>query len=83
MLRAGTCYLEMFEFTAPPPASDKPLRPNDKGYTHFCVDCTDIEMEYDRLRGLGMTFGHPAPIDMPVQIAGYVNMDFLPASSST
>ena len=64
MLRAGTCYMEMFEFKAPKPSSDKPLRPFDKGYTHFCVDVTDIEKEYERLKSVGMTFGHPSPIDM-------------------
>lgn len=64
MLRAGTCYLEMFQFSAPDPVSTRPLRPFDKGYTHFCVDATDIENEYTRLQGLGMTFEHPHPIDM-------------------
>jgi glyoxylase I family protein len=64
MLRAGTCYLEMFQFDAPEPVSTRALRPFDKGYTHFCVDVTDIEAEYERLRGLGMTFGHPSPIDV-------------------
>jgi glyoxylase I family protein len=64
MLRAGTCYLEMFQFSSPAPESTRPLRPSDKGYTHFCVDVTDIEQEFERLRALGMTFGHTAPIDM-------------------
>jgi glyoxylase I family protein len=64
MLRAGTCYLEMFQFEAPEPRPGAPLNPQDKGYTHFCVDVTDIEEEYERLKGLGMTFGAPAPIDM-------------------
>lgn len=64
MLRAGTCYLELFQFTAPEPESTRPLRPYDKGYTHFCVDVTDIEQEYDRLKGAGMTFGHHEPLDM-------------------
>ena len=63
MMRAGTCYLELFQFSAPKPNSDRPLRPFDKGYTHFCVDVTDIEKEYERLKGLGMSFAHPAPID--------------------
>lgn len=64
MLRAGSCYIEMFEFQAPQ-GSTKPLAPYDKGYTHFCVDvASDIEGEYGRLKGLGMTFGAPAPIDM-------------------
>lgn len=64
MMRAGSCYVEMFQFSAPQPASESPLNPYDKGYTHFCIDCTDIEDEYERLKGLGMTFGAPAPIDM-------------------
>jgi catechol 2,3-dioxygenase-like lactoylglutathione lyase family enzyme len=68
MLRAGTCYLEMFQYSAPDPHSTRPLRPFDKGYTHFCVDVTDIGKEYERLRGLGMTFGHSAPLD-----AGHVH----------
>jgi catechol 2,3-dioxygenase-like lactoylglutathione lyase family enzyme len=64
MMRAGSCYIEMFEFAAPAPSSSEPLNPFDKGYTHFCIDCTDIDEEYTRLSGLGMTFGAPAPIDM-------------------
>jgi len=64
MLRAGTCYLEMFEFIAPEPKSETPLRPFDKGYTHFCVDVTDIERECTRLQGLGMTFGDRTPVDV-------------------
>ena len=64
MMRAGTCYVEMFEFQAPL-GSTQPLAPYDKGYTHFCIDvASDIEAEYERLKGLGMTFGAPAPIDM-------------------
>jgi len=64
MLRAGTCYMELFQYSAPAPISDKPLQPYDKGYTHFCVDATDIENEYTRLKSLGMTFSQPAPIDV-------------------
>ncbi len=64
MLRAGTCYMEMFQYSAPPPDSDRALNPYDKGYTHFCVDVTDIEQEYERLKGLGMTFSQPGPIDV-------------------
>lgn len=64
MLRAGTCYLEMFQYKAPKPNVTKALQPFDKGYTHFCVDCTDIDTEFERLRALGMTFGQPAPIDV-------------------
>lgn len=64
MMRAGNCHVELFQFSAPEPESTRPLRPYDKGYTHFCIDVTDIEEEYKRLSALGMTFGHPEPIDM-------------------
>ncbi|NND66109.1 MAG: lactoylglutathione lyase [Halioglobus sp.] len=64
MLRAGTCYLEMFQYSAPAPESEAPLNAYDKGYTHFCVDATDIEAEYERLKGLGMSFNQPAPVDV-------------------
>jgi catechol 2,3-dioxygenase-like lactoylglutathione lyase family enzyme len=63
MMRAGTCYMELFQYSAPDPVSTRPLRPFDRGYTHFCVDVTDIGQEYERLRALGMTFGQPAPLD--------------------
>ena len=63
MLRAGTCYIEMFQFDAPDPSSSRPLRPFDKGYTHFCVDVTDIEQEVERLRSLGMIFGDRTAVD--------------------
>jgi catechol 2,3-dioxygenase-like lactoylglutathione lyase family enzyme len=63
MLRAGTCYMELFEFQAPA-GETRPRDPQDKGYTHMCIDVTDIDAEYERLKGLGMKFGHPHPIDM-------------------
>ncbi len=63
MLRAGTCYLELFEYANPPARKDAPLRPNDHGYTHFCVDVTDLDSVYDDLVAAGMTFGDNRPID--------------------
>ena len=56
MLRAGTTYLELFQYSAPPPRSDTPLRPYDRGYTHFCVDVTDIEADLAHLKRCGMSF---------------------------
>jgi catechol 2,3-dioxygenase-like lactoylglutathione lyase family enzyme len=64
MIRAGTCYMELFQYRAPAPTVTQALQPFDKGYTHFCVDCTDIEQEFQRLKGLGMTFSQPGPIDV-------------------
>ncbi|GFE74376.1 MULTISPECIES: VOC family protein [Novosphingobium] len=56
MLRAGQCYLELFEYSAPPPDRDSPLRPNDRGYTHLCIDVTDIAADIPHLEACGMTF---------------------------
>jgi glyoxylase I family protein len=57
MLRCGTCYMELFEYQQPRPTSTEPKNAYDKGYTHFCVDVTDIEQEFERLKKLGMSFG--------------------------
>ncbi|AOR75569.1 VOC family protein [Novosphingobium resinovorum] len=56
VLRVGGCYIEMFEYTAPPSDLDRPLRPNDRGYTHFRIDVTDIERDIAHLKACGMTF---------------------------
>jgi catechol 2,3-dioxygenase-like lactoylglutathione lyase family enzyme len=64
MLKAGTCYLEIFEYFAPKGRDDVPLAPQDHGYTHFCVDTTDIAADLKRLKALGMTFAAPEPLDM-------------------
>jgi glyoxylase I family protein len=56
MLRAGTCYLEIFEYARPAARRADPLRPCDRGYTHLCLDVTDIESEYDRLTAAGVLF---------------------------
>ena len=64
MLRAGTCYLELFEYSAPPPESPKPQRPHDLGYTHFCVDVTEIEKDIPFLISCGMTFNEREFVDV-------------------
>jgi glyoxylase I family protein len=68
MLCAGNCYLELFQFSAPAPSSSKPLRPYDHGYTHFCVDVTDIEAEVERLAKVGMTFNRPYGRGKPTDV---------------
>lgn len=69
MLSAGNCYLELFEYFSPPGRKDPPLNPNDRGYTHFCVDVVDIRHEFERLREAGMRFPEDAPGDLgPVQM---------------
>ncbi|TCM40535.1 VOC family protein [Novosphingobium sp. ST904] len=64
MLRAGQCYLELFEYSAPPSDIARPLRPNDRGYTHFCIDVTDIESDILHLKACGMTFGDRDFVDV-------------------
>jgi glyoxylase I family protein len=56
MLRAGTCYLELFQYSAPAPDMPSPKRPYDRGYTHFCVDVTEMEKDIVFLQECGMTF---------------------------
>jgi catechol 2,3-dioxygenase-like lactoylglutathione lyase family enzyme len=66
MLKAGTCYIEVFEYFAPKPREAGAARPSDRGYTHFCVDVTDIEAEYKRLQACGMRFFNPVPVDVGI-----------------
>jgi len=62
MLKAGNTHIEVFEYHSPEREALDPNRPvSDEGYTHFCVDVTDIDFEYNRLKGLGMTFHCPPP----------------------
>jgi catechol 2,3-dioxygenase-like lactoylglutathione lyase family enzyme len=62
ILRAGNCYLELAEYSAPQPAATAALRPFDNGYTHFCIDVTNIAETCERLKRYGMTF-HDDPVD--------------------
>lgn len=61
MLKAGNGYIEIFEYHSP--VGRRPdFAPSaaDRGYTHFCIDVTDIDAEYERLVAAGMEF-HCAP----------------------
>ena len=62
MLKLGNAYLEFFEYTSPKGRPGDPERPAcDHGYTHFCIDVTDIDTEYERLRKAGVKFNCPPP----------------------
>ena len=62
MLRAGNVYVEVFQYLNPEPGAGDPERPvYNPGYTHFCLDVTDIDAEYERLGAAGMTFHGPPP----------------------
>ena len=62
VLRAGNLYIELFQYVSPPGQPGDPDRPvSDHGYTHFCLDVTDIDAEYERLKAAGMRFHGPPP----------------------
>lgn len=56
MLKAGNCYIELFEYIAPQAVSTRPLKPYDKGYTHLCVESNDMARDYEHLKACGMDF---------------------------
>ncbi|MFN0094656.1 MAG: VOC family protein [Dehalococcoidia bacterium] len=55
-LRAGTCYLEVFEYSAPAAREGGAARPHDHAYTHFAVEVRGFDEECARLAALGMRF---------------------------
>lgn len=64
ILKAGNLFLELFQFDSPPPTLGDAARPLcDHGLTHICLDVSDIEGEYERLRNAGVGF-HCPPYDM-------------------
>jgi catechol 2,3-dioxygenase-like lactoylglutathione lyase family enzyme len=56
MLKAGNCYIELFQYSAPDPVSTRPLKPQDRGYTHLCVESDDMARDYEHLKRCGMDF---------------------------
>ena len=66
MLRSGTVYFELFEYSRPETDSPQPKRPQDRGYTHFSIDTDDIEADLPRLKAAGMTFNDRDAVDMGV-----------------
>ncbi len=71
MLRGSNIHIEMFEFAAPAGLPQDPDHPmNNHGITHFCLQVTDIEMEYERLKQAGMRF-HCEPQNLGTTKATY------------
>jgi len=59
MLRAGTIYLELFQYIEPKaPDRDRP-EPYHCGYTHICLDSDDVDADFVRLSAGGMHFPRP------------------------
>ena len=64
MLKGPNIYLELFEYIEPTPKAQDPDYPvNHHGITHFCLQVTEIDAEYDRLKQAGMRF-HSEPQSM-------------------
>jgi glyoxylase I family protein len=60
MLKIGDTFLEVFQFTSPPPQQQDETRPvNKHGITHICLEVADIHGEYERLQAAGMVFNCP------------------------
>jgi predicted enzyme related to lactoylglutathione lyase len=60
MMQAGNCYLEIMGNPDAPASSNTN---SAAGYVQLCIDVDDIDTEYTRLKGIGMTFGPPAAVD--------------------
>lgn len=55
MLRIGNAYLEIFQYHSPTPNPVDPARlVCDHGWTHLCLDVTDVDSEYQRLLAAGV-----------------------------
>ncbi len=62
MLRKKDVHIELFEYQSPSPKPwDSNRRICDHGYTHICLEVTDIDSEYARLKESGMSFHAPPP----------------------
>ena len=60
MVDARNIVIEIFEFESPAPKPGDPDRPVcDHGYTHICLNTSDVEAEYERLTAAGMRFHCP------------------------
>lgn len=60
MLRAGNACVELFQYATPHPKPSEANRPVcDHGITHLCLQVTDIDAEYERLKAAGVRFHCP------------------------
>ncbi len=65
MLRKRDAHVELFEYQSPSPKPwDSSRRICDRGFTHICLEVSDIDSEYSRLKEAGMTFHAPPPEDI-------------------
>lgn len=71
LVRLGNLRLELFEFESPRPKPAEPNRPVcDHGITHFCLQVTDIQSEYVRLKAAGVPFHCPPQVGTAIATYG-------------
>ncbi len=61
MLKCGNLAVELIQYIKPETRIGDPCEPFIRGYTHICLEVTDIDAEYERLKRHGMTFHAPPP----------------------
>ncbi len=62
MVRLGNAYIEFFQYLTPEPQPrDEDRRVCDHGYTHLCLDVTDIDAVYEKLTAAGIEFNCAPP----------------------
>lgn len=75
MMRTGTGFLELFQFSSPEPQPGDPRRPViNHGITHLALNVTDAKAEYERLKAAGMAF-HCPPIESGMPVTGSYGRD--------
>ena len=75
ILQAATMRIELFEFSHPVPRLSDPKRlVCDHGITHFCIEVSDVDHEYGRLKAAGVTF-HCAPVEFPGKVRATYGRD--------
>jgi catechol 2,3-dioxygenase-like lactoylglutathione lyase family enzyme len=60
LMQRGDLRIELFEFSNPQAKRGDRHRPVcDHGITHFCLQVTDLQQEYERMRAAGVAFHCP------------------------
>ena len=71
MSQRNIMQFELFECQQPSPKHGDPKRPvSDHGITHFCIEVSDIDSEYQRLSAAGVPF-HCPPLNFGTAKATY------------
>ena len=59
MMKTSNAFVELWQYRVPA-SRDRRADPNDRGYSHICLQVRGIEEEQARLSAAGMTFVGPA-----------------------